>query len=210
MANMSNAKKKFDKTYNRCNEMISLYYELKANAKEHETVSQDILRGAIVLAVAAFDSYATDCFSEHFVAYIKKYNVDKSLEELLGQAGFTIKFALELINSDRPYRKIRTLIERYYYKYTTQKLAVIDDLFRQYHLDNLTKNAAKRSGKNPERLLSSINKIIERRHSIVHDGDYNDHNKIKNVSNTDLNRIQDLKILVDNMEHIINSKLNKV
>ena len=136
---MSNAKAKFDKTFNRCNAMIQLYNELKETTDETENIPQDILRGAIVLAVAAFDAYATDCFSEYFVIYIKKYGVDSSLEKLLGNAGFTVKFALELINSERPYRKMRTLIEKYYYKYTTQQLKVIDELFRQYHIKDITK-----------------------------------------------------------------------
>lgn len=204
---MSLAKQKFDKTFNRCNEMVNTYNVMKENANEECVISQDILRGAIVLAVAAFDAYATDCFSEYFVHYVKKYGVDSSLEELLKQAGFTVKFALELIDSDRPYRKIRTLIDKYYYKYTTQKLNVIDELYKQYHIQGLTKNAARRSGKNERILLQSVNKIIERRHSIVHDGDYNEHNKIKSVSSNDLKRIIDLKVLVDNMEYIISNRM---
>lgn len=205
---MSLAKAKFDKTINRCNEMVELYNRLKAEAGEDGNASQDILRGAIVLAVAAFDAYATDCFSEHFCDYVKKYGVDASLEGLLTQAGFTVKFALELIDSERPYRKIRTLIDKYYYKYTTQKLNVIDDLFKQYHIMGLTKNAADRSGRNRQRLLSSVNKIIERRHSIVHDGDYNDHNRIRKVESSVINRIADLKLLVENMDFIIENRMN--
>ncbi len=205
---MSNAKAKFDKTFNRCNAMIQLYNELKETTDETENIPQDILRGAIVLAVAAFDAYATDCFSEYFVIYIKKYGVDSSLEKLLGNAGFTVKFALELINSERPYRKMRTLIEKYYYKYTTQQLKVIDELFRQYHIKDITKKAAQRSGKNEDRLLGSVEKIIERRHNIVHDGDYNDQNRIKSVSKTDLNRIYDLRLLVENMDYIIENRIN--
>ena len=61
---------------------------------------------------------------------------------------------------------------------------------------------------NVDRLLKSVDKIIERRHSIVHDGDYNDKNRIKTVSSTDLKRIQDLKILVDNMDYIIENRIN--
>lgn len=205
---MTQAKQKFDKTINRCDEMVTLYNRLKENEENDGSVSQDTLRGAIVLAVAAFDAYATDCFSENFVSYIKKYGIDDSLEELLKQAGFTVKFALELIHSDRPYRKIRTLIDHFYYKYTTQRLNVIDDLFKQYHIQGLTKNAAKRSGRNSETLLNYVNKIIERRHSIVHDGDYNDHNHIRNVTKTDVKRIKDLKLLVDNMDYIIENRMN--
>lgn len=130
---MTNAKAKFDKTISRCKEQIQLYERLKVVQEEHPeidiNVSQDILRGAIVLAVAAFDAYATDCFVEMFIPYIKKRGVDESLTELLAKAGFDIKFAVGLIESERPYRKIRTLIERYYSAYTTQRLHVIDELF---------------------------------------------------------------------------------
>ena len=100
------------------------------------------------------------------------------------------------------------MIDHFYYKYTTQRLNVIDDLFKQYHIQGLTKNAAKRSGRNSETLLNSVNKIIERRHSIVHDGDYNDHNHIRNVTKTDVKRIKDLKLLVDNMDYIIENRMN--
>lgn len=206
---MSIAKEKFDKTYNRCKEMITLYNNIKENCEDERNISQDMLRGAIVLSVAAFDAYATDCFSEHFVPYIKRKGIDDSLETLLNNAGFTVKFALELIDSERPYRKIRTLIDKYYYKYTTQRLNVIDDLFKQYHILGLTKNAAQRSGRNRDVLLKSVEKIIERRHSIVHDGDYNDHNRIRKVSPADIKRIDDLKILVDNMEFIINNRMHQ-
>lgn len=205
---MTNAKRKFDKTILRCKEQIQLYERLKCVQEEHPeidiSVSQDILRGAIVLSVAAFDAYATDCFGEMFVPYIKKRGVDESLMELLDKAGFDIKFAIELIQSDRPYRKIRTLIERYYATYTTQKLHVIDELFVQFHIKKITENAAQKSGR--KTLLKSVEKIIERRHYIVHDGDYNEFNRIKNVTAVDLKRIDDLVILVSNMEDIVQNK----
>ena len=43
----------------------------------------------------------------------------------------------------------------------------------------------------------------------MHDGDYNEHNRIKSVVDTDLKRIGDLKILVENMEDIIENKFKK-
>lgn len=72
---MTLAKQQFDKTIHRCKEQVILYKKLKELQEEGQlddlTISQDILRGAIVLAVAAFDSYATDCFAEKFIDYIK-------------------------------------------------------------------------------------------------------------------------------------------
>lgn len=208
---MTNAKKKFDKTITRCEELIETYKEIKQQHEQENCniviqPSQDILRASIVLAVAAFDAYATDCFSEKFIVYIKKHNIDDSMEKLLAESGFSIKFSLELLNSDRPYRKIRTLIDRHYSKYTTQKLDVIDELFLQYRIKKITSNAAKKSGKNEKRLLGSVNKIIERRHSIVHDGDYNEHSRIKPVYESDVARIEDLKLLVEKLDEIIENK----
>lgn len=202
---MSKAKEKFDKTIARCNEMVHLYTRLK---ESDETPSQDIIRGAIVLSVAAFDAYATDCFSEHFIDYIKNEDIDDSIIALLTNAGFDIKFALDLIKTDRPYRKIRTIIDKHYSKYTTQKIKVIDDLFLLYHLKKITKCAADKAGKNPDKFLKSVEKLVERRHCIVHDGDYNDHNKITKVTSTDIKRIDTLKVLVDNMEEIINNRFS--
>ena len=209
---MTNAKKKFDKTISRCKEQIQLYEHLKIIQEEHPeidiAVSQDILRGAIVLSVATFDAYATDCFCEMFIPYIKKRGVDESLIELMEKAGFDIKFAIELIESERPYRKIRTLIERYYATYTTQRLQVIDELFVQFHIKKITENAAQKSGR--KTLLRSVEKIIQRRHYIVHDGDYNEFNRIKNVVSGDLKRIDDLTVLVSNMEDIIQNKFKYI
>lgn len=156
------------------------------------------------MAVAAFDAYATDCFGEMFVPYIKKRGVDEALMELLDKAGFNIKFAIELIGAERPYRKIRTLIEKYYATYTTQRLRVIDELFVQFHIKRITENAEQKSGR--KILLKSVEKIIQRRHSIVHDGDYNEFNRIKEVTLSDLKRIDDLVILVSNMEDIVQNK----
>lgn len=200
---MSKAKEKFDKTLARCNEMVNLYNKLKIKG---DIPPQDVLRGAIVLAVAAFDAYATDCFSEHFIDYIKRNKIDDSIIALLTDAGFDLRFALELINTERPYRKIRTLIDKHYSKYTTQKIKVIDDLYKLFHLSKITHNAAKKAGKKPENLLKSVEKLVERRHCIVHDGDYNDHNRITNVTERDIKRIASLKVLVNNMELIIENK----
>lgn len=209
---MISAKQKFDKTIKRCKDQIDIYKKLKELKEEKPdldiALSQDILRSSIVLAVAAFDAYATDCFSEKFIIYIKNRSVDPTLIELLEKAGFSIDFALQLLNSDRPYRKIRTLIEQYYSTYTTQRLCVIDELFLQYHISKLTSNAENRSGK--KKLLCSVEKIIERRHCIVHNGDYNDFNRIKTVTESDLKRIDDLCILVKNMDDIIENKFSHI
>ena len=78
-----------------------------------------------------------------------------------------------------------------------------------YCIRQFTHNAANRSGKDPQRLLSSVQKLVNRRHSIAHDSDYNEHGKLKRVNAMDTNRINDLKLLVDNMDAIIENKFSR-
>lgn len=206
---MTNAKKKFDQTIVRCEKLVHDFSEIK-QAYENEQVtfepSQDLLRAAIVLSVAAFDAYATDCFAEKFVDHVKRFGTNDEIEIMLTKAGFDIKFSLELLSAKRPYRRIRTLIDHYYSNYVTEKLDVIDKLYEMYGIRQFTYNAANRSGKDPQRLLGSVQKLVNRRHSIAHDSDYNEHGKLKRVNATDTNRMNDLKLLVDNMDAIIENK----
>ena len=159
--------------------------------------------------MAAFDAYATDCFAEKFVDYVKRFGTNDEIETMLTKAGFDIKFSLELLSAKRPYRRIRTLIDHYYSNYVTEKLDVIDKLYEMYCIRQFTHNAANRSGKDPQRLLSSVQKLVNRRHSIAHDSDYNEHGKLKRVNAMDTNRINDLKLLVDNMDAIIENKFSR-
>lgn len=199
---------KFLKTIKRCETLVNTYKELKAKHDQGEggNPTKDIVRGAVVLSVSALDAYVTDAFIEKLVPYLKSHTPDDSLIEILHEAGLDTKEALVLINMERPYRRIRTLIERYYSKYTTQKFEVIDKLFLQYHLKNIIKNAANKSGK--ARIRRSVEKLIERRHEIAHDGDYNSHARINDIDeNSMLKRIKDLELLVTLIDEIVCNKI---
>ena len=209
---MTNAKRKFDQTIVRCEKLVHDFSEIKQAYENGQVTfepSQDLLRAAIVLSVAAFDAYATDCFAEKFVDHVKRFGTNDEIETMLTKAGFDIKFSLELLSAKRPYRRIRTLIDHYYSNYVTEKLDVIDKLYEMYCIRQFTHNAANRSGKDPQRLLSSVQKLVNRRHSIAHDSDYNEHGKLKRVNAMDTNRINDLKLLVDNMDAIIENKFSR-
>lgn len=159
-----------------------------------------------MLAVSALDAYVTDVFSEKLVKYLKKYSPDESLIELLNDAGLDTKEALKLINMVRPYRRIRTLIEKHYSAYTTQRFNVIDELFLPYRLKNLTDNCQSKSGR--KTLKSSVGKLISRRHNIAHDGDYNSHGRLRNISDATIERqIKDLRIFVKCMDEIVCNRI---
>ena len=137
------------------------------------------MRGAVVLAVAALDAYVTDVFAEKLVAYLKKYKPDNSLVELLAEAGLDTREALNLITMERPYRRIRTLVQSYYNTYTTQKFDVIDEIFLPFRIKDITKNAEAKTKR--KILKKSVGTLVQRRHEIAHSGDYNGHGRLGNL-----------------------------
>lgn len=205
----SKAFDKFIKTIRRCESLVDAYKRLQSLDQEAEVAvptPKDIVRGAVVLAVAALDTYVTDAFSEKLVPYLKKYNPDEELINLLYEAGLDTKEALGLLAMERPYRRVRTLIENYYGSYTTQKFDVIDQIFKPYRLKKITDNAAKKSGK--ESIKKSVGKLVERRHQIAHAGDYNSHGRIIDIDEAQIGkRIQHLELLVKNMDEILCNRI---
>ncbi|RRV26614.1 hypothetical protein EGJ86_04485 [Pseudomonas sp. o96-267] len=201
----SNAHSKFLKTIKRCESLVDSYKQLQAIDQANGVAvptPKDIVRGAVVLAVAALDTYVTDAFSEKLVPYLQRYKPDDELIELLYKSGLDTKEALVLLGMERPYRRIRTLIENYYGSYTTQKFDVIDQIFRPYRLANVTENAARKSGK--PSIKTSVGKLVERRHQIAHAGDYNRHGRIIDINEEQIaKRIKHLELLVTSMDEIL-------
>lgn len=205
----SNALGKFIKTIRRCDSLVSSYKKLQEIDEDEGTdipTPKDIIRGAVVLAVAALDTYVTDVFSEKLVPYLKAYKADPDLVTLLNDAGLDTKEALYLLTMERPFRRIRTLVESYYSSYTTQKFEVIDQIFKPYRLKEITTNAAAKSGK--PSIKKSVGKLIERRHQIAHSGDYNSHGRIVDIDEEQIGkRIGHLEELVTCMDEIISNRI---
>ena len=200
---------KFKKTIDRCTDLVSTYERLHLlhTQEQGSPASKDIVRAAVVLAVAALDAYATDAFAEKLVPYLKKHKPDQSLIDLLHDAGLDTKEALILITMERPFRRIRTLIANHHSTYTTQRFEVIDQLFLPFRLKNFTQNAEAKSGK--KLLKTSVEHLISRRHEIVHDGDYNAYGKIKDIdSGVIRKRISQLEILVTCMDQVLCARVS--
>ena len=136
----------------------------------------DMSRAAIVLAVAAMDSYFTDVFAERFVPFLKAKGPTKEMVAFLEKAGLNTECALQLLAMKRPYRRIRTLIESHLELRTTQKIAVIDELFLIYGLKDFSHHVQKL--KKRTKLAAAIENIVTRRNKIAHEGDVNSHGRV--------------------------------
>jgi len=209
MAKESKAYSKFQRTISRSITLISAYETLLREKRRNTRIKRapkDLIRASVVLSVAALDSYVTGVFAEKLVPYIKKYQPDDLLLDILKDSGLNTKEALNLLRMKRPYRRIRTLVTKYYDTYTTHRFKVIDSLFLAYRLKNISDRAQDKSGR--KRLKRSVEILVERRHKIAHDGDYNSHNNLISVdSKQTKKRIDDLKLFVKCLDEIICNRI---
>ena len=193
---------RFKATLARADSLCDLYDRLlKLKLKKEPTRFNhsdiaDLLRSAIVLSVASMDYYFTARFAELLVPFLKRSGPTPGLTSLLTDAGLDAKTSLEMLSMDRPYRRIRTLIDAHFEKYTTQRADVVNRLFLAYGVKDLLGNAQRKC--NRKRLVRSVELLVERRHAIVHEGDLNDHGKLRDVARAEVRtRVTNLKALVE-------------
>jgi hypothetical protein len=194
----------FKKTIQRSESMIAFY--IKNKDIKGITFPKDIVRGAVVLSVAAFDAYVSNVFVEKLVPYIKNNPLNGDLLKFLETTGVTVKLALDLLKTDNPYKKIQALVEKYYLKHSTQKLETVNELFKRYGIEDIvSKAAAMTKGK---RTAHSIEVLIEKRHQIAHNGDYSRTGKLIDIDETIFKkRIKDLELFVESLDKIIWEKV---
>lgn len=162
----------------------------------------DLIRSAVVLAVAAMDAYFTDVFAEHLVRYLKEKGAGKCLTKTLSEAGLDTRTALELIAMKRPYRRIRSLIEAHLERTTTQRADAIDELFIGYGIQNFCVRAQGIAGR--KNLISSVRKLVERRNEIAHDGDINSHGSLQAINSKMIRRkVTDVVTFVSASEKLL-------
>jgi hypothetical protein len=147
--------------------------------------ASDMTRAAVTLAVAGMDAYFTGVFAERLVPFLKKKKTPpKALCDLLQKAGLDTATAIELLGMDRPYRRIRKLMDCHLEKHVSQRIDVIDELFLSYGLKDFCDHAQRKAKR--RNLLKSIQRLVERRHEIAHKGDVNSHGRLQKITPTQI------------------------
>lgn len=215
----SKALETFITTHNRGRSIVERsikLYRIANHLQSDPTIDQyndgefisDAGRSGIVTVVAAFDRYFTTRFSECVVPILKKEGPSDGLLKILSAAGLDLKGALSLLHMQRPHRRIRALVDDHFSDYTTQKFHVIDDLFKSIGILSLTENAEKKARK--KRLRVSIERLVRRRHVIVHAGDVDRRGNLRDLDPYDsLKRIDNVKILIERADEIIENRLRR-
>jgi len=177
--------------------------QLRSNSPECAGLCDDMMRAAVVLSVAAMDTYFTRKFAEVLVPYLKKKKTPPArLVNLLHQAGLDTEQALVIIGMDRPYARIGSLMRAHLSRYTTQHFDKIDELFVCLGIADLCKHAEAKAKK--KKLRGVVRALVQRRHEIAHEGDLNGHDKLQAVDAAQLlRRMRSLDLFVENADAII-------
>ena len=182
----------FGKTISRARTFEVLYETtVKSHSVSHPA---DLIRATVTFSVAAMDAYFTDRFCESLVPFLKNRRAGKDLIHLVREAGVDTEQVLILLTMKRPYRRIRTLVSAYLERRTTQRLDAIDELFLCFGLPEFTKRVEGSMGK--KTALARVEKLVERRHQIVHDGDMNEHGKVRPITKATFSQLDTLEEFV--------------
>ncbi len=200
---MSNALKKFNKCHGRAVGMIKRHWEIWREADDNDEWDEsddDLFRAGIVLAVAAMDSYFTDRFCEALTPYIKRNGTNSGLENLLRKAGLDTGTAVSMFDNKRPKRVLSNMVKRHLSTFVTQNFKSVNNLYKCIGFEKPITIIAQEKAKR-KHLLKSIEKLVERRHKIVHAGDYNSHGNLNAIEYQRLfKKILELKLLVTNVD----------
>lgn len=167
-----------------------------------DALFSDMGRAAIVISVAAFDDFHTRRFAQAVIPCLKKKGPTDLLVKVLSDSGITLKEALNLLTMERPNRRIRTYIDKYLADYTTQRFAAIDELFGALGIKGFSAHVEKKAGRKIMR--RSIEKLVLRRHEIVHGGDINQGGKLQKLDPDDaMMRIKLINEFVQHADEIV-------
>lgn len=199
------AKERFDQMLKRCSALL----EFQCKPDIQEDIREDILRSVVVYLVSALDAYASDRFMENFTRHIQSHKLSKVEVELLEKSGVTVAVALELMSkrTKRPYGKIRTYVENHFSKMSMQSFNSINSLYKYLGLEHIVEDAIKKADR--KTLPVKINAMLKRRHSIVHEGDYDGNHKLRTINFTDVNKwFNATSMLVESMDSIVEQCVN--
>lgn len=198
----------FEKAINRSLDLLEIAGLNELRGRD----TTDLIRMSVVLSVSAMDYYFTSRFSEDFLKLLKKKyssNLPDNVVKLLTDSGLDVKQALEMTYMERPWRRVRKLIDKKLSSYTTQRFEVIDELFAIYGLPTLSKNAERKA--NRKKLIANINKLVSRRHNIAHNADLNSHDKLTSIESKIIkSQINNLRLLVQKCDDIINNVISNL
>lgn len=200
---MATAKERFDESVRRSNALVGF-------ARSSSPYADEMLRFSVVLAVAAFDSYVADRFSEHFVPFLKTVPCDDRIVEFLKSISFGPKEMLDLLleKRERPLRTAHAAVDRYLSRQSFQSEKTVNELFALYRLPTLFDHSVAKAG--DESVRTRVLEMIQRRHEIAHACDLNSFGKRKHIDAETVEKwLEALKLLTTAMDEIVDNRFKE-
>ncbi|MEM7242424.1 MAG: HEPN domain-containing protein [Pseudomonadota bacterium] len=206
---MSRPKTQFDNTLARATDLLDIFDQREADFAMHGVdlidADRDLVRASMLLSVAGLDHYFTQKFCDKLVGYLKSNEPNDQLVKLLSNSGLNTKSALELLVMDRPFRRVRTMVQDNLSRYTSHRTQKIDQLFQAMGYKKFCKNIEKRAGR--RNLLKRVSRLVDLRNDIAHTAHLNSRGLPKAIDRDDVHSlVQDLSIFVAYADHEIEDK----
>ncbi|MFP4055525.1 MAG: hypothetical protein ACLF0G_01510 [Candidatus Brocadiia bacterium] len=162
----------FSATLERAETLLALHSATRGRPPKEK---EDILRAAVMLAVAAVDSYFHDKILERLTPFLQTRRgsrIPGSLIKLLEKHGGVEKM-LEILYADRPHRRIHTIVRRAQAELTFQKPDKIEAALRLLGISDLWYRVATemKHGASKERVKKRLGQYAWRRDKIAHEAD---------------------------------------
>jgi|GEM_PF-1765696 len=205
----------FQQTIERAKKLIEIHKNLSPHGKP-KAEHADILRSAVVISVSAMDGYFHEKIPENVARLVRA----KKGRQLPGKLVQTIKEQathdklIEILFEERPTAHITSMIRKSMKDRTYQDPSKIDEIIKILGLDDVWFKLSQKLKTSKDKSKSLVQGYVNRRHQIVHRGDYGQSmktkNKLKNISRRYTVRcVNDISRFIKAIDQLVEAALEK-
>jgi len=174
----------FQATLERAQTLFDLHSSGTAGRPKKE--KEDILRAAVMLAIAGVDSYFHDKILERLTPFLKACkgkNLPGSLVQLIEKNGGAKKL-LAILYEERPHRHIHTIVKRAQADLTFQKPDRVEGALKLLGISDFWYRTARKLGRgaSKESAKRQLGQYAARRDKIAHEADRTSGGKLNKIS----------------------------
>jgi len=172
----------FKLTIDRAKKLVDLHKELCPIGKP-KTEYSDILRAAVVVSVSAIDGYFHEKIPENIPRLVrarKGRNLPGKLIDVI-KAGASHEKLIGIMFEEHRLSHIVSIVRNSMKDRTYQDGGKIEDAIKLLGIDDLWYNLGQKMKLSKEKAKTHVQDYVERRHQIVHRGDYGQTKKAKNT-----------------------------
>jgi len=173
----------FEESIHRARSFLTAYRQLHGKAGQVPRSKSDLLRGAVVFAVAAMDAYIRDVVTSHLAPVIardihKKRALPERLVKIIDGCMST-EDLIKAAYAKRPGSHVRSAVANKLAGRAFQNVRAIDDAFLLLGIDGMVGQAAVEMKWKQGQLKKMLRDVAKRRHQIVHQADLRQDNRKK-------------------------------